>query len=299
MNAPPLPPRRSTAFTLVELLVVVGIIVLLIGLLFSSLGEFRRQAAQTACLSNQRQIALAAAAYASDNNGRLPCGRTAHLSYGSPPDFVNMWVDTAVAGGTIAGRETIKSLEAGVMWSYLGQNAAAYKSPQDPEDPTKRIRSYSLNSFVGSGERSYNNRCDDSWDFPHSDHPQTPTELKKRWYRMVTIAQIPQPSRTMYTISEEDRYGFNLDGFTITIHPSFNNPLFGEFIDTPATWNGSRVNMSYMDGSVEAADILYPSLVRQFNADADSHWVIEGGGRPAFKYLSDRMLPGYIRQALQ
>ena len=290
---------RTRAFTLVELLVVVGIITLLIGLLFSSVGEFRRQALQTACLSNQRQIALAAAAYANDNVGRLPAPRTAHLAYGSPPDFVNMWVDSATPGGTIGGRETIKSLEAGVMWNYVGQDAAAYKSPQDPDNTTKRIRSYSLNAFVGVGERSYTQRCDDSWDFPHSDHTQTPAELKKQWFKTVTIARIPQPSRTMYTITEEDRYGFNLDGWTISIHPSYNNPIFGEWIDTPATWNGSRVNMSYMDGSMEAADILYPSLARQFDADVDSHWVIEGGGRPAFKYMSDRLMPGIIRQNLQ
>ena len=72
--------NRRNAFTLVELLVVVGIIALLIGLLFTSLGEFRRQAMQTACLSNERQIALASVAYANDSMGRLPSSRTPILS---------------------------------------------------------------------------------------------------------------------------------------------------------------------------------------------------------------------------
>ena len=76
-------------------------------------------------------------------------------------------------------------------------------------------------------------------------------------------------------------------------------PLFGVWIDPPALWNAPRVNMSYMDGSVEAADILYPSLVRQFEGDNDRHWVVEGGSRPAFKWMADRMLPGIIKQSLQ
>ena len=291
--------NRKNAFTLVELLVVVGIIVLLIGLLFSSLAEFRRQAVQTTCLTNERSIAMAAAAYADDNIGRLPSPRTDRLGSDSALSYKNMWVDTAAPGGLVAGKETLKSLEGGALWTYLNQDPQAYKSPQDPADTTKRIRSYALNAFVGVGEGSYNERCDDLWDFPHPDHAQTPAELRKQWYKTVTVAQIPQPSRTMYAITEEDRYGYNTQGWCISIHPSVNQPLFGEWIDSPALWNDSRVNMSYMDGSMEAADIIYPSLARQFEVDADSHWVIEGGGRPAFKYMSDRMMPGIIRQNLQ
>ena len=298
--------NRRNAFTLVELLVVVGIIALLIGLLFTSLGEFRRQAMQTACLSNERQIALASVAYANDSMGRLPSSRTDHIGSVGIPIYTNMWVDTEAPSpgpgeppGRIGNKETLTSLKAGALWTYLGQNPAAYKSPQHTEDTTKRVRSYSLNAFVGCGAGSYANRCSDLWDFPHPEHPTTPPELKKQWYKTVTIAQIPQPSRTMCAITEEDRFGYNLHGWCISIHPSYDHPLFGEWIDSPALWNGSRVNMSYMDGSVEASDILYPSLARQFAIDADTHWVIEGGSRPAFKYISDRVIPGLVKQSLQ
>ena len=303
--------NRKNAFTLVELLVVVGIIALLIGLLFTSLGEFRRQAMQTACLSNERQIALASAAYADDNLGRLPSPRTDRLASDSAVSYKNMWVDTAAPGGLVNGYEMLKSLEGGALWTYLGQDQSVYKSPQDPvpvpQNPPgtnpasvkTRIRSYALNGFVGVGEGNYNERCDDLWDFPHPEHPTTPAELRKQWYKTVSISQIPQPSRTMCAITEEDRYNYNTQGWCISIHPSYNQPLFGEWVDSPALWNGSRVNMSYMDGSVESADIIYPSLQRQFQADADSHWVIEGGSRPAFKYMSDRMMPGIIKQSLQ
>ncbi len=64
--------RARSAFSLVELLVVVSIIALLVSILMPSLEGARRQAITVKCQAHQAAIAKAAAAYQSEENGWLP-----------------------------------------------------------------------------------------------------------------------------------------------------------------------------------------------------------------------------------
>ena len=62
------------AFTLVELLVVIGIIALLIAILVPALGTARESARRTQCLSNVRQVYLSFYFYSQANHDRVPIG---------------------------------------------------------------------------------------------------------------------------------------------------------------------------------------------------------------------------------
>ena len=103
--------RRVVAagFTLVELLVVVGIIAVLIGILLPSLNAARQQAQAAACASNLRSIGQALIMYASENKGNFPPGASNATLYwqrylrapGTPPagfTAPGTWYDQARIG---------------------------------------------------------------------------------------------------------------------------------------------------------------------------------------------------------
>ena len=76
-------------FTLIELLVVIAIIAILAAILFPVFAKAREKARQSSCLSNVKQLMLAALSYAQDYDETLPCQTMSPTSTEGYP----MWYD--------------------------------------------------------------------------------------------------------------------------------------------------------------------------------------------------------------
>ncbi len=74
--------QPESGFTLVELLVVIGIISVLIAILLAALAAAKERSRRVACMSNLRQLGVALATYYHDNKGRYP-----RVRYDPPPGF--------------------------------------------------------------------------------------------------------------------------------------------------------------------------------------------------------------------
>jgi prepilin-type N-terminal cleavage/methylation domain-containing protein len=77
----------SGGFTLIELLVVIALIATLAAMLLPALGKAKRLSQRSACLSNLRQIALAATMYLTENTGKMPYIPDSELQLTPPVDL--------------------------------------------------------------------------------------------------------------------------------------------------------------------------------------------------------------------
>jgi len=141
--------HRRVAFTLIELLVVIAIVALLAAILLPTLSRVRRQAKAVACQSNLRQSGLYFAAYAAENDGRLP-------------DFIypgSMELLRLLAGPSLERKDMVLCPVASrpkVVWEQgygTGDTFSAwyYAPPPRPCEPNLYVSSYGVNAYPGVG----------------------------------------------------------------------------------------------------------------------------------------------------
>jgi prepilin-type N-terminal cleavage/methylation domain-containing protein/prepilin-type processing-associated H-X9-DG protein len=115
---------RTRGFTLVELLVVIGIIAVLVGILLPTLNKARLAAQTVSCKSNLRQLVLATQMFASEHQSFLPQAE----NNGSPR--MQGW--NTRLGTRWDYADNLWSWEY-VLMKSLGKNKAVFQCPTDPE----------------------------------------------------------------------------------------------------------------------------------------------------------------------
>lgn len=130
----------NKGFTLIEMLVVIGIIGILAAILFPVLAQAREKARQTTCANHIRQLGLAFQMYVSDYDDRLPSGGNYYQypTYARGSDWVRI----------LSGNFGDMDVTQGSLFPYV-KSAAVYVCPSGHESKAVPNRtSYTMNGFL-------------------------------------------------------------------------------------------------------------------------------------------------------
>ena len=229
--------ESRSAFTLIELMVVVALIGILASILLPALSQSRNRAHAIFCLNNTRQLLVAWDLYSGDNNGRFVynLGGTS-TSLFSPQHTLNNWVNNYLTWGLERDNIDIATVIEASLGAYAGRQATIYRCPMDDAVSSvqrgagwkQRVRSYSMNAMVGdAGEIT---RTGINTNNPH-------------YTQFFNISSVPQPSEIFVFIEEHPD--------TIDDGYFLNKAYTRSWIDMPASRHNGAGSASFADGHAE------------------------------------------------
>ena len=225
---------RRTGFTLVELLVVIGIIALLIAMLLPALARAREQAKTVQCLSNLRQLAVAAHLYAHAHKGSLPI---AQYQASNPPWAFHYFWDFTLKKHLPTGQD---SVEPGLLWP----KATEARVQQCPSYEGRSTSFKELDPYTG-----YN------YNVSYLGHGQGEAVVAP-----AKIAQVRQASATAMFGDGQWMLGANKFMRSPKTHPG--DTLLARYAGTQGFRHRDRTNVAFVDGHAETladrfvADVL-------------------------------------------
>jgi len=148
--------NKKTAFSLIELLVVISSISLLMAVMIPALGRAKKQGKAACCLSNLRQMAIAADIYTQSEDGYFPLAfAPIKMDPQTAKTVEACWDFTIEKIWTAA--EPVTDLKPGILWQHESVNkihqCPAFKGRSNTSDDPYTGYNYNT-SYIGYDERS-------------------------------------------------------------------------------------------------------------------------------------------------